>query len=357
MKKIFTLFAALTMMVSSFAAEETVYFVNAQNWTTVNVYAWTTDPNASWPGVAATKEAEQIAGYDVYSYTAEAGTYANVIFNNGSGQQTADLVWTAGKYFVKGEWCTKEEAEAKLAGPVEYESVYFVDNQGWGNANIYTWSPEVGTWPGVPMTKEAEQLAGYDVYSYTVEKGSSFGGVIFNNGSGVQTADLKWTAGMYYVKDGWYTKEDAEAKLAGPVTPPVITYVLMGVAGDWTTGIALTANPDNENEYVLLGQDIAETDAVKVVTLSDGVATAWCGNVDEYSVEHSSDDYGNIVLATGKYDFYYKVAEDLIYIGATPTTDVENITTTKDVTKFILNGQLVVRHGDKLYNMLGQEVK
>jgi len=94
-----------------------------------------------------------------------------------------------------------------------------------------------------------------------------------------------------------------------------------------------------------------------VVTLSDGVATAWCGNVDEYSVEHSSDDYGNIVLATGKYDFYYKVAEDLIYIGATPTTDVENITTTKDVTKFILNGQLVVRHGDKLYNMLGQEVK
>ena len=62
-------------------------------------------------------------------------------------------------------------------------------------------------------------------------------------------------------------------------------------------------------------------------------------------------------IATGKYDFYYKVAEDLIYIGATPTTDVENITTTKDVTKFILNGQLVVRHGDKLYNMLGQEVK
>ena len=80
---------------------ETVYFVNAANWTTVNVYAWTTDPNAAWPGAAATKEAEQIAGYDVYSYTVEAGTYANVIFNNGSGQQTADLVWTAGKYYVK----------------------------------------------------------------------------------------------------------------------------------------------------------------------------------------------------------------------------------------------------------------
>ena len=296
---------------------ETVYFVNAANWTTVNVYAWTTDPNASWPGLEAAKEAEQIAGYDVYSYTVEAGTYANVIFNNGSGQQTADLVWTAGKYYVKDGWYTKEEAEAKLAAPVEYESVYFVDNQGWGKANIYTWTPEVATWPGVAMTKEADKLAGYDVYSYTVEKGTSFGGMLFNNANGVQTGDLKWTAGKYYVKDGWYTKEEAEAKLAGPVTPPVITYVLMGVKGDWTTGIAMTQNADNANEYVLLQQEILEGDAVKVVTLTDGTATAWCGNVDEYSVAHTADDMGNIVLAPGKYDFYYKVAEDIIYIGAT----------------------------------------
>ena len=295
---------------------ETVYFVNNKGWENVNVYAW--DPaNAGWPGVAATKEAEQIGGYDVYSYTAEAGAYANVIFNNGSGDQTADLVWTAGKYVVNNQWYTKEEAEAQLAKPIEYESVYFVDNQGWGKANIYTWTPEVGTWPGVAMTKEAEQLAGYDVYSYTVEKGTSFGGVIFNNGSS-QTSDLVWTAGKYYVKDGWYTKEEAIEKLSAPVTPPVITYVLMGVKGDWTTGIAMTVNPDNANEYVLLGQEILEGDSVKVVTLTDGVATAWCGNVDEYSpVEYTNaEGNGNIVLKPGKYDFYYKVAEDLIYIGA-----------------------------------------
>ena len=295
---------------------ETVYFVNAQGWTgTINAYAWEPAQNANWPGAPATKEAEQIGGYDVYSYTAEAGTYANVIFNNGSNQQTADLKWTAGKYYVKDGWYTKEEAEAQLAKPAEYESVYFVDNQGWGKVNIYTWSPEVGTWPGVAMTKESDKLAGYDVYSYTVERGTTFGGVIFNNGSGVQTADLKWTADKYYVKDGWYTKEEAETKLGSPVTPPTITYVLMGVAGDWTTGIAMTQNADNANEYVLLQQEILEGDAVKVVTLTDGTATAWCGNVDEYSVAHSADDMGNIVLAPGKYDFYYKVAEDLIYIG------------------------------------------
>ena len=292
---------------------ETVYFVNAQGWTgTINAYAWDPVQNANWPGAPATKEAEQIAGYDVYSYTAEAGTYANVIFNNGSSQ-TADLKWTAGKYYVLDGWYTKEEAEAKLATPIEDEVVYFVNNKGWNNIKAYAWAPQNADWPGVAVTKEAEQIAGYDVYSYAAAPGT-YANVIFN-GDGGQTKDLVWTAGKYCVNDTWMTKEEAETALTGPVTPPVITYVLMGVAGDWTNGIAMTQNADNANEYVLLQQEILEGDAVKVVTLTDGTATAWCGNVDEYSVEHSADDMGNIVLAPGKYDFYYKVAEDIIYIG------------------------------------------
>ena len=302
-------------------ATETVYFVNAANWTgTINAYAWEPVQNANWPGAPATKEAEQIAGYDVYSYTAEAGTYANVIFNNGSAQ-TADLKWTAGKYYVLDGWYTKEEAEAKLATPIEDEVVYFVNNKGWSNIKAYAWAPQNADWPGVAATKEAEQIAGYDVYSYAAAPGT-YANVIFN-GDGGQTKDLVWTAGKYCVNDTWMTKEEAETALTGSVTPPVITYVLMGVKGDWTTGIAMTQNPDNANEYVLLGQDIAEGDAVKVVTLTDGTATAWCGNVDEYSVAHSADDMGNIVLAPGKYDFYYKVAEDLIYIGATAPVEPE----------------------------------
>ena len=112
-------------------------------------------------------------------------------------------------------------------------------------------------------------------------------------------------------------------------TPGEVTYVLMGVAGDWTTGIALEANPENENEYMLLGQEIAVGDSVKVVTLTDGVATAWCSNVDSASVVEYElvGEYQNIVLVPGIYDFYYKVAEDLIYIGAAgpvdPTPDPE----------------------------------
>jgi|GEM_PF-721509 len=205
-------------------ATETVYFVNAQGWTgTINAYAWTTDPNAAWPGAAATKEAEQIAGYDVYSYTAEAGKYANVIFN-GTGGQTADLVWTAGKYYVLDGWYTKEEAEAKLATPIVDEVVYFVNNKNWSKVNAYAWDPANAAWPGAAATKEAEQIGGFDVYSYSAAPGT-YQKVIFNDGGSNQTSDMVWTAGKYIVNNQWYTKEEAEAALAAPV---VTTWTMVG---------------------------------------------------------------------------------------------------------------------------------
>ena len=203
---------------------ETVYFVNALNWTgTINAYAWTTDPNAAWPGAAATKEAEQIGGYDVYSYTAEAGKYANVIFN-GTGGQTADLKWTAGKYYVLDGWYTKEEAEAKLVTPIVDEVVYFVNNKNWSKVNAYAWDPANAAWPGAAATKEAEQIAGFDVYSYSAAPGT-YQKVIFNDGGSNQTSDMVWTAGKYIVNNQWYTKEEAEAALAAPV---VTTWTMVG---------------------------------------------------------------------------------------------------------------------------------
>ena len=104
--------------------------------------------------------------------------------------------------------------------------------------------------------------------------------------------------------------------------PTVISYVLMGVNDDWTTGIAMTVNPDNANEYVLLNQPIAEGDSVKVVTLTNGEKTAYCGNVkDGVTVTITPDDKnGNIILAPGNYDFYYDVTTDNIWIAAVSET-------------------------------------
>lgn len=472
MKKIFTFFAALACTASMFAATETVYFVNADKWTgTINAYAWEPQ-NANWPGVPATKEAEQLAGCDVYSYSAEAGTYANVIFNNGS-KQTADLKWTAGKYYVRDGWYTKEEALVKLGQPVEYESVYFVNVDGWSSVKIYTWSPEVGTWPGIDMKKETETIGGKEVWSHTEMKGASFGGVIFNDGNGTQTADLTWNAGKYFVTDGWYTKEEAEAKLSGStpvdpkpqgayyitgndalfganawksdaiamteaegvythiftavaagvecqlkvtdgtwdhswgfsnltttpagvtgnndnniiftlaetgdvvvsfsaekititgnfagssVDPAQITYVLMGIQGDWTTGIELTKNETAEwEEYMLLGQTISEGDSVKVVRLEAGVAKHWCGNVKEgVTVTITYDDNGNIILAPGTYDFYYDVAADAIWIAEAAQSAIDNVVLENKATKIIRNGQMYIIRDEVMFNVLGQVVE
>ena len=472
MKKIFTFFAALACTASMFAATETVYFVNADKWTgTINAYAWEPQ-NANWPGVPATKEAEQLAGCDVYSYSAEAGTYANVIFNNGS-KQTADLKWTAGKYYVRDGWYTKEEALVKLGQPVEYESVYFVNVDGWSSVKIYTWSPSVGDWPGIDMKKETETIGGKEVWSHTEMKGASFGGVIFNDGNGTQTDDLTWNAGKYFVTDGWYTKEEAEAKLSGStpvdpkpqgayyitgndalfganawksdaiamtesegvythtfpaveagvecqfkitdgtwdhswgfsnltttpdgvtgnndnniiftlaeagdvvvtfsaekititgnfagssVVPAQITYVLMGIQGDWTTGIELTWNETAEwEEYMLLGQTISQGDSVKVVRLEAGVAKHWCGNVKEgVTVTFTYDDNGNIILAPGTYDFYYDVAADAIWIAEAAQTAVDNVILENKATKIIRNGQMYIIREGVMFNVLGQVVE
>ena len=102
-------------------ATETVYFINTKKWAAVTAHVWGGKAaESAWPGKATVKETEKVAGYDVYSFTANVGDYANIIFNNNNGgSQTADLVWTAGKYYVIDMgWLTKEEAETKLAAPL-----------------------------------------------------------------------------------------------------------------------------------------------------------------------------------------------------------------------------------------------
>ncbi len=108
----------------------------------------------------------------------------------------------------------------------------------------------------------------------------------------------------------------------------IISYVLMGVNGDWTDGIALTQNPNNSSEYMLLNQTITRaTDAIKVVTLTNGEASAWCDNVEDVSdATYTKDDRSNIVLEDGIYDFYFKVNDNKIYIDQ--TAYVRNVTNT-----------------------------
>ncbi len=201
---------------------------------------------------------------------------------------------------------------------------------------------------------------------YVVTENCTELNIIFRNGLEWSTADNK-TMDMTFTEStcvqlaqeggdmATYTVVDCEG--GEVIEPAQITYVLMGVGGDWTTGIYLTRNVTAlEEEYVLLNQPIAEGDSVKVVTLTDGIPTAWCGDVDEAStVSYTNDEvYGNIVLIPGIYDFYYKVASNMIYIATSITTAVDNVTVEVKAVKVIRNGQLYILRDGVMYNALGQ---
>ena len=98
------------------ASEQAIFFTNAGNWSTVNIYYWSDANNTmtTWPGDAMTK----VDG-NIYKYVVPAGTQY-VIFNNGS-TQTDDLTIPAGKnmYTYNGDW-----------------SNYSVCNHVWGDGVV-----------------------------------------------------------------------------------------------------------------------------------------------------------------------------------------------------------------------------
>ena len=103
---------------------------------------------------------------------------------------------------------------------------------------------------------------------------------------------------------------------------PPISYALMGINKNWTTGIALKPNPEDDEEFMLLNQSISNTkDAVKVVILSsDGNLAKYIDSVKESpcSPKVTRDGSNNIKLPDGTYDFYYKAGE--IYITPSPSS-------------------------------------
>ena len=167
-----------------------------------------------------------------------------------------------------------------------------------------------------------------------------------------KTKDLQILDTLYIIT-GW------DAGHWSTETPAEVSYALMGVQGDWKTGIAMTKNDAAENEeYQLLGQEIVAGDSVKVVRLENGEAKHWCGNVKEgckeLLVENTVND--NIVLAPGKYDFYYEVQADAIWIAVATEnpSGVDNVVVEGKAVKVMRNGQMCILRDGIYYNMLGQ---
>ena len=71
----------------------TIYFSNNQNWSTVKYYVWDSSPKASWPGENMTYVRMNSHNQQIFKCVFSS-SYTNIIFNNGSGDQTVDISLT-----------------------------------------------------------------------------------------------------------------------------------------------------------------------------------------------------------------------------------------------------------------------
>ena len=268
---------------------ETVYFINTNKWARVNIHKWNGKAAASsWPGEKLTASGEKIGEYDVYSYTAKQGDYANVIFNSktsssdGGNAQTGDLDWTAGKYYIynyggKSDWYTKEEAEELLVVPVVTHDIVVkaVVPEVWnsGTISIHYWGDGISA-PSKPVATEKD--GNWNKYTIkNVPEGTSVS-VIFINGAdwsnnANQTADITGItedkcfqiSAAKLDNDGKCTLKEVDCDAT--IEPEVDVYTMMG-AGElglsWeltTTGNDMTKQTDGTYTLVKEGLDLATT--------------------------------------------------------------------------------------------------
>lgn len=185
-------------------ASRKLYYKNTNNFNTVYAYYWS-DTNynlTKWPGVEMTS-----VGNNIYSI--EVPSEAEYIIFNYNSYQTADLkIEKFGMIYDNGSWqtyeqpttdgCTEPTYEPIPSEPESTTKVYFMNTKNWSNVYAYYWNDsnmQMTVWPGEKM-----QYDGDDIYRIKVPSNAKY--IIFNNGSGTQTADLDiQSSGMAY-KDG-----------------------------------------------------------------------------------------------------------------------------------------------------------
>ena len=202
----------------------TVYFVNNKKWSKVNAYGWKdgeAQGTPAWPGkdITASKETEQVADFDVYSYSVVPGSYDNIIFNNGSGTQTATFKWTDGKYYYMDAannytGGTKEEVAVLVAPDPLATGVYLAgdmtNKDNWDvNKKEFKKETAEATTASVTVTLAAQ------TYKFKLVVGGAWKG---NTGIMQRGGVAVHEGGWSFDKDGYDDNCQIVADIAGDYT-------------------------------------------------------------------------------------------------------------------------------------------
>lgn len=237
-------------------------------------YVWTGESNAlagAWPGTKlSTKDSN--GNYVLELNTTE--TY-NVVLNNGSGSQSADLTGLYGTSELKVNDASYSSSVISTGtsggggGEVTEDSVTIRVKSYDGSApNLYVWTDADGalngTWPGTKLSSKDED----GNYICTIPNKSSVNAIV-NNGAGGQTADITGISGD----------------------------VLITITDSGCTQYKLT-----KIEVPLSGATLLRAMAreVKAMTESDYTANSWCAlqylmpMVDALVIEGSNADEAEV---------------------------------------------------------------
>lgn len=315
---------------------ETVYFINTKKWAAVKAHAWDGKATGTeWPGLATVKEAEQIAGYDVYSFTANVGDYASIIFNNNNqGSQTPDLVWTAGKYYVVDMgWLTKEEAEAKLAAPVA--DIWTVAG---APASIFgtEWDPSNAA---NDLVKQEDGTYKWEKADLTLATSSIQFKVVKNHAWGEEYPGSNYTlsiaeAGIYTITIT-FNADTKEVVGTATKTGSAVVIPTIAIAGDmngWNT---------TANEFVVAADELTASLTLPLEAQDYGfkiiVAGGWTSNAATITRENNTAEFTEngdnstlIADVAGEYTFTWTYATKTLTVTYPALPVKYNVTVTAE---------------------------
>lgn len=244
MKKLNAVILSITLLISvcGFAVQALqmdinpacVYtFENSMEWDNVYEYAYDSygvPLLGDWPGTLLTDKSYYY-GREKYILITPEGV-GGIILNNGSGSQTEEIndlsymnYWLDGSLNESGHYLVTYYTDpdspviddtTRPVVPVVYDKQFLLANSyNWDKAYIYAWDEKgyelFESWPGTPIEeKVTKQFCSNDgVNCFVCNIPSTAAGVIINNGSGSQTADITdFAENNFYWLDG--SKDDLD---------------------------------------------------------------------------------------------------------------------------------------------------
>ena len=203
-----------------------------------NLYAWVEGGekakalNGEWPGKKMSTKTT-IEGVDYYMFVADGVEKFNIILNNGSGAQTADITNITATTFFSYDGGSGYKVLTDITAPDPTPNpnpnpnpnpeptpepaptgkfyAYFAAPSSWTTVKAWVWNKDNGddnytggTWPGELCTKTSQTYNGMTIWKweYNGEKTDKPTHIIFNNGSGEQTGDFIFENGKCYDRGG-----------------------------------------------------------------------------------------------------------------------------------------------------------